>query len=141
MQRTDERPLDDLTLLVYPGAPGACTVYEDDGRSQAFRDGQFGLTEIRSSFDDGVVRVEVGAVTGAYAGQPSMRDLTVRVRCSDTPTGVQVRRRGREVTVGKEGTDPSAGSVAYLQSSEPGWISVRVPTVERSESVTVQLSR
>ena len=70
MQRTDERPLDDLTLLVYPGAPGACAIYEDDGATQAFRDGQHALTEVRSSFDDGVVRVEVGAVTGQYAGQP-----------------------------------------------------------------------
>jgi alpha-glucosidase (family GH31 glycosyl hydrolase) len=141
MQRTDERPLDDLTLLVYPGAPGACTLYEDDGRSQAFRSGQFALTEIRSSFDDGVVRVEVGAVTGEYAGQPSMRDLTVRVRWPDTPTRVQVRRGDREVVVGREGTDPGTSPSAYLQHAEPGWISVRVPNVERSESVTVQLAR
>src|SRR6185369_8892334 len=54
MQRTDERPLDELTLLVYPSEPGngsSYELYEDDGRSQQYRGGHHALTAISAGFD------------------------------------------------------------------------------------------
>jgi alpha-glucosidase (family GH31 glycosyl hydrolase) len=140
MQRTDEHPLDDLSLLVYPGASGACTIYEDDGATQAYRAGQRALSEVRSSFDDGVVRVEVGAVTGAYAGQPPTRDLTVRVWSRDRPGRVRVRRGDREADVGAGSARPAGEPGASWWYDPPTWVHVRVPRVDRTESVTIQLS-
>ena len=141
MQRTDERPLDDLTLLVYPGAPGACTIYEDDGATQAFRDGQYALSEVRSSFDNGVVRVEVGAVTCQYAGQPARRDVTVRVRSDDRPRAVSVRQGGRDVAVQEHDADPRGDTGPYWSYDGAGWANVRLPGVDPRQSLTVELSR
>ena len=141
MQRTDERPLDDLTLLVYPGAPGACTIYEDDGATQAFRDGQYALSEVRSSFDNGVVRVEVGAVTCQYAGQPARRDVTVRVRSDDRPRVVSVRQGGRDVAVQEHDADPRGDTGPYWSYDGAGWANVRLPGVDPRQSLTVELSR
>jgi alpha-glucosidase len=111
MQRTDERPLDDLTLLVYPGASsedgstegGAAVIYEDDGATRAHQRGQYALTEIRSAFNDDAVRVEIDAAQGEYAGQPAVRDLTVRIWSPARPSGVQARVGNRDVPL-----DPAA---------------------------------
>lgn len=43
-QHTGEKPLDPLTVHVYPGADGAFTLYEDDGHSFAYQQGAFRLT-------------------------------------------------------------------------------------------------
>lgn len=139
MQRTDERPLDVLTLVVYPGGPGALSLYEDDGATQAYRGGQHALTEIRSSFDDGVVRVDVSAVTGEYDGQPAARDLTVRVWTAGRPWRVQVTRDGRLVDVQAVATEPDAAPGASWWYEEPTWAAVRLAQVSRLERVTVEL--
>ena len=131
MQRTDERPLDDLTLLVYPGGStesGARVIYEDDGATRAYQRGQFALTEIRSSFADGSAVVEIGGASGEYAGQPATRDLTVRLWAEQAPSEVTIRRGGQ--------TD----NAASWQFESPCWIQVSVPHVDRREAVTVHVS-
>jgi alpha-glucosidase (family GH31 glycosyl hydrolase) len=139
VQRADERPLDDLTLLVYPGAPGACTLYEDDGATQAYRDGQYAVTEARSSFDDGVVRVTVSAARGEYAGQPGTRDLTVRVRWTGRPADVQAVRGGQPVALAMRSGHPSESAGGYWLYEESGWVAVYLPTVDRHQAVSIQL--
>jgi alpha-glucosidase len=140
MQRTDERPLDDLTFLVYPGAPGACSLYEDDGATQAFRRGQYAVTEVRSSFDDGVVRVEVGAVTGQYAGQPTARDLTVRARSDVRPRQVRVRRDDGDYDVPERSAHPGDAASAYWWYEGPGWAEVHLPRSNPRQVFTIELS-
>lgn len=46
-QFTGEKPLDPLTVHVYPGAEGAFTLYEDDGQTLAYQHGAFRLTHFR----------------------------------------------------------------------------------------------
>jgi alpha-glucosidase (family GH31 glycosyl hydrolase) len=141
MQRTDERPLDDLTLLVYPGASsgssstegGACVVYEDDGATRAHQRGQYALTEIRSAFTGGAALVEIGPASGEYAGQPAARDLTVRLWAERAPRDVTVRRGGRT-------EDRRADDSASWQFETPCWIQISVPHVDRREAVTVHAS-
>ena len=41
-----ERPLDERDLLIYPHGPSRFELYEDDGRSNAYRRGQHALTAI-----------------------------------------------------------------------------------------------
>jgi alpha-glucosidase len=47
MQHTGERPVDMLTLHVYPGNAGS-TLYEDDGHTWAFQAGNYRLTRLRN---------------------------------------------------------------------------------------------
>ena len=140
MQRTDERPLDELTLLVYPGGPGTLSLYEDDGATQAYRSGQHALTNIQSTFDDGVARVDIGPVTGAYAGQPDARDLTVRVWSSGRPGRVQATRDGRQIDVAASTSSSDQAATAAWWFEEPTWTVVRLSQVCRTERVTVELS-
>ena len=42
-----ERPLDEVTLLIYPAGSSRFELYEDDGRTNAYRRGQYALTADR----------------------------------------------------------------------------------------------
>jgi alpha-glucosidase len=139
MQRADERPLDDLTLLVHPGPDAASTLYEDDGRSQQFRVGQHALTGLRATFQNDTVRIEVGTPTGWYDGQPRARTITVRVWLPSMPRAVTVQRGGVEVStrpwrVGTPDDD------ATWRFEHPATCRVRVPQVGRDEPLTIQLT-
>ena len=47
VQHTAERPLDEVTLLIYPDGASRFELYEDDGRTNAYRRGQYALTAVR----------------------------------------------------------------------------------------------
>jgi alpha-glucosidase len=76
MQYSDERPLDELTLLVWPG-DGAWTLYEDDGHSFDHQQGVWATTSFRVHTQDGVTTLEIGAREGGYT--PPSRELIVQL--------------------------------------------------------------
>jgi alpha-glucosidase len=76
MQYTDERPLDELTLRVYPGA-GEWTLYEDDGHTFEHRSGMWSTTTYRVQTQNGSTTVEIAAREGQYTPPP--RDVIVEL--------------------------------------------------------------
>ncbi len=74
MQHTDERPLDELTLRVYPGS-GEWTLYEDDGHTFEYQQGIFATTTYRVHSDGTRTTLEVAAREGQYV--PPAREVTV----------------------------------------------------------------
>jgi alpha-glucosidase len=61
MQYTAEKPLDPLTLDIYPQGRSSFTLYEDDGVSLAYLQGDYRTTTIRATATGGGVAVEIGA--------------------------------------------------------------------------------
>jgi alpha-glucosidase (family GH31 glycosyl hydrolase) len=86
VSHADERANDELTLRVYPGPqPTGYALYEDDGASTAYLDGEFAWTPIlQRPTPDGVV-VDVTPTEGGFAGQPRERRVTVEVACRERP--------------------------------------------------------
>jgi alpha-D-xyloside xylohydrolase len=77
MQYTDEKPDAPITLVVYTGADGSFSVYNDDGRSEQYRTGAWERMPVR--YDDATGTVSIGAREGkGYAGMPQTR--TVRIK-------------------------------------------------------------
>ncbi|MFC0684088.1 TIM-barrel domain-containing protein [Novosphingobium clariflavum] len=77
MQYTDEKPDAPITLVVYTGADGSFSVYNDDGRSEQYRTGAWERMPVR--YDDATGTVTIGAREGkGYAGMPKAR--TVRIK-------------------------------------------------------------
>lgn len=76
MQYVDEKPDAPLTILVYPGANGQFSLYEDDGRSHAFEKG--GFSRIPLTYDDATGTLVVGARTGSWKGMRPNRQIAVR---------------------------------------------------------------
>lgn len=89
-----EKPKDVITFDIYPVGNSSFTMYEDDGHSQAYRNGMFAETEIQVSssgagFDQPIV-INVGATTGDYEGKLSERGNVFQVHSLAKPSIVKL---------------------------------------------------
>ena len=97
VQSTDEKPVGPLTLRVFPGENCQGTLYQDDGKSYAFRQG----TYLRQSFTctqaaDGSVTVRLAAQEGRYS--PWWTSVRIEVVGLNSSTG-SATVAGKSVTV------------------------------------------
>lgn len=76
MQYADERPLDQLTLRIWPGT-GEWTLYEDDGHSFEYRTGAWATTTYRVRADGQQVNVEIQSRDGEWT--PPSREVIVQI--------------------------------------------------------------
>jgi len=107
-QHTGE-PAPEMTLEVFPGN-GETALYEDDGHSLGYQQGDFARTPISVAWDSSVLTVQVGASQGPYC--PERRRWHVRLRgLSGTPRQVQVD--GADAEWMREDGDAVAVSVPY----------------------------
>ena len=77
MQWCDEKPADNLLLVVYAGNDAAFTLYEDDGLTYAYEKGAFSTIPLR--WDDASRTLTIGERTGAWPGMPEHRTFRVVV--------------------------------------------------------------
>ena len=76
-QYVDERRDAPLTMLIYPGADGSFSLYEDDGRSTGYKQGAY--SRIPVTYDDRTGTVRFGKREGAgWEGMPTTRKLRVK---------------------------------------------------------------
>jgi alpha-glucosidase len=82
MQYTDEKSLDLLTLEIFPDEQGNATgqLYDDDGLSFAYRQGQSRLTRYECR-PNGAKTVVIARHEGAY--QPASRSIEIRLHLPD----------------------------------------------------------
>ncbi|QSG12809.1 Alpha-glucosidase, family 31 of glycosyl hydrolase [Halapricum desulfuricans] len=113
-----------LRVVAFPGADNTVDLYEDDGTSQAYRDGEYATTTIRQSHEPGRVALTVEAASGATEHVPATRDLELCVR------GVR-----EDLAVEVDGAD---GSVAY--DAETRAQTITIPDHDATSRVTVTLS-
>jgi alpha-D-xyloside xylohydrolase len=83
-QYVDEKPEAPLRLVVYAGANGQASLYEDDGVTNAYTRGE--ASRIPVSYDDKRGIVTIGARAGQYKGMPVTRKFEVQVIRPGTST-------------------------------------------------------
>ena len=93
VQHTGERPLDEITLLIYPDGASSFELYEDDGRSNAYRRGHHALTRFECAATSTGITVRIGDPIGARSIVPASRRYLVRLRI-DGATAVTVEGLG-----------------------------------------------
>jgi len=76
-QYADEKSEEPLSVSVYPGADGAFTLYEDDGRSFNYRRGEW--MGIEMSWNDAGRLLRMKLATGSKMLAPSRRAIDVKV--------------------------------------------------------------
>lgn len=91
MQYTEEKPVDPLTLDIYPGAkPSEFSIYEDDGTTNRYLKGEFALTKVdvqpNVQPNLGGISVSVSMREGRYAGMPVKRAYVVVCRSAARPS-------------------------------------------------------
>jgi hypothetical protein len=90
--------MDPVTLDLYPYGASRFALYEDDGKTQAYRAGASARTPIEmnapTSLDGpGTITVSVGAAKGTYAGMPASRSYVLDVHVPSTATSVRIGTR------------------------------------------------
>ena len=98
MEWSDEKQPEVITLMVYAGADGAFTLYEDEGTNYNYEKGAYTMIPIR--YDDAKGTVEIGQRQGKYPGMLQERIFQV-VRI--TPEG----RQAAQVTYNGQSTSVS----------------------------------
>ena len=94
MQYCDEKPWDNITLHIYPGANATFTLYEDEGDNYNYQKGAY--TEIAMKWDDSRRTLTLLPRRGAFKGMLQKRTFIVQM-----PDGTRknVAYNGRKVTV------------------------------------------
>ena len=94
VQYAAERPWDDLELIVFPGADGSFTLYEDEGDTYRYERGFY--TELPMNWNDRTRTLTIGRRTGGFPNMLSARRFRVH-----TPGGVvrNISYTGNKVSV------------------------------------------
>jgi alpha-glucosidase/alpha-D-xyloside xylohydrolase len=95
-QYTDEPVDGPLTVTVYPGADGAFELFEDDGRSFRYRDGDWMGLSFR--WQDAARRLTIALTPGSRMRPPLTRDIVVRVAGSTRTRAVKFSGQPLSVT-------------------------------------------
>ena len=97
---------ENLSLNIYGLGEGSGTLYEDDGKTEGYLEGDSRITEFTNATEGELTSVKISKANGGFITDYSVRNITVRVH-SDTPvTGALVN--GRAATVTKVEKDASA---------------------------------
>ena len=102
-----QHPCDTLVLTFIPGGDGELRHYEDDGISQRY-DEEFATTHITKRQSGNLIRAEIAAREGSYAGAPASRSYELRFPATFPPQRVTVD--GKEIPYARF---PQAGTWTY----------------------------
>src|SRR6266850_916440 len=133
IQHTGE-PQAEITLLVYPSRPSGTSrseMYEDDGRSNAYRNGRHALTPIECVAGSGRVTVRIGEPAGDRSVVPAGRRYVIRIRI-DGPVAVSVAGHGALPRV----AGPTEGAAGWWVDAD-GFTGIRLPP---QPAATVEIS-
>jgi len=74
-----QKPVDALSLHVYPEGRSHFTLYEDDGLTFGYEKGKFAQTDITCQREENEVALSIAPRQGSYAGMPANRRFEVYV--------------------------------------------------------------
>jgi alpha-glucosidase len=89
VQHTGEMPGQPLHVLAAPAASSEASLYEDDGKTMAYRKGEFMKRTFRQTRDAGSWMIEVSAPAGSY--RPAQRNLLVETWLEPEPKSATVQ--------------------------------------------------
>ncbi|MNS66886.1 Sialidase precursor [compost metagenome] len=109
-----EKPLDEVTFDLYPQGDSQYTLYEDDGNTRRYQQGESSTQKITvqaPAQGSGPVQVQIDAVQGQYNGQLAQRRYGLRVLSRQAPRAVQSAGR----------TLPALADATAFNSANEGW--------------------
>jgi alpha-glucosidase len=77
-----------LDLDIYPEGDSTFTLYEDDGVTRRYTEGEYAEQTFAVAAHPEAVQVTIGAIVGRYAGQPPDRRYLLRIHRPEPPTAV-----------------------------------------------------
>ena len=78
----------ELHLHVFAGDDGRFVLYEDDGETTAYREGEFALTRFEQRWDNGRLRITIAPSGSAHSFVPESRTYFLHIHGISMPTSV-----------------------------------------------------
>jgi alpha-glucosidase (family GH31 glycosyl hydrolase) len=78
---------DPLTLDLYPDTNSSFILYEDDGRTIYYQDGQFAKTLLECSRGSEQITLTINKTEGEYRGKPDMRTFLLQLNLDGSQPG------------------------------------------------------
>lgn len=132
----DEKPADPLTLDIYPSNKSTYTLYEDDGRSNDYKQGKFARTQFDCVSVAADMMIQIGVAQGDYEGKLAHRTYILKINYAAGMLN-RVTRNGAplEKLASKEALD---SAVQGWFNDEPGTaVWVKFPTATSAASKIV----
>jgi alpha-glucosidase (family GH31 glycosyl hydrolase) len=124
-QFTTERPDELLVLDAYPGGREVSNrLYEDDGETFKYEQGQFANTTFSCIQHEGTIRIQLGRRIGSFEGMTATRDYLLKVHSSLAPSAVTVDGKSLEKQP-KALVLFSAGQAGWYYDAEAGKIIIK----------------
>ena len=93
---------DEITLLIYPEGSSSFTLYEDDGETNRYREGEYLLTEITCRASDTETLVGIASVNGDSAVAPAGPDLHAQNPRGEVAASCNGEWESRGVAAGRQ---------------------------------------
>ncbi len=78
MNYDGEKPLDTLTLDIYPSGKSSYQLYEDDGKTRAYKQNEFAITNISCNQTSSSTIINIDAIKGSYANMLPQRNYVLQ---------------------------------------------------------------
>lgn len=104
LQYSDEKPANPIELRIYPGDNGAFELYEDDGKTFDYQNGQY--TRIPFRWDESSHALTIGARQGKFPGMLTTRKFNIvwvtkhhGTGISETAADTSVKYSGKKIII------------------------------------------
>ncbi|MBC7913489.1 MAG: glycoside hydrolase family 31 protein [Pyrinomonadaceae bacterium] len=94
MKYDGEKPVNEITLDIFPGANSSFNIYEDDGLSTDYQKGKFALTGITTSLASRVMKVNISKTSGSY-NVLTVRTYLTKIRWDKSEMPSKITENGK----------------------------------------------
>lgn len=137
-----EKPLDEVEFDLYPQGGSTYTLYEDDGNTRRYAQGESSEQAIAMRAPEqgsGEVKVDIGAVKGQYAGQLPQRRYALRVLSRQQPKAVELDGRALPKLADRAAFDASNEGWYFDAKERRGTVHVRTAPVDIRTALAFRL--
>lgn len=86
--RMTEKSPDELIVRIYPGENGSFTLYEDDGISKEYENGEYLKTKLSYAEENGTIRIAIEPSGKGYEGMPKERSYRMEMPLTEKKLSV-----------------------------------------------------
>ncbi|QSX40789.1 TIM-barrel domain-containing protein [Shewanella cyperi] len=137
-----EKPKDVLTLDIYPWGESEYQMYEDDGNSRRYREGEFSQQRFAVKAPEGVagdIEVHIEAAQGSFQGQESQRVYELMIHSRVKPEAVTLD--GTKLKLFKDAKALAKARSGWTYSEEKyGTVLVKTDRVSIRDNLVLQLA-
>jgi len=137
-----QKPIDEVTFDLYPQGESQYTLYEDDGATRRYAQGEFSEQAIvvqAPAKGSGPVQVRIDPVRGRYDGQLPQRRYALRVLSRRRPVAVTQESRALPMLADKAAWQAADEGWYFDQAERRGTIHVRTASTDIRRALTLQL--